>query len=50
MLDEPSLGLAPAVIEQVYALLRSVREQGVTILLWSRMPSGCLVFPTWSTS
>jgi branched-chain amino acid transport system ATP-binding protein len=33
MLDEPSLGLAPAVIEQVYALLRSVREQGVTILL-----------------
>jgi branched-chain amino acid transport system ATP-binding protein len=33
MLDEPSLGLAPAVIEQVYALLRSVREQVVTILL-----------------
>ncbi len=33
MLDEPSLGLAPAVIEQVYALLRAVREQGVTILL-----------------
>jgi branched-chain amino acid transport system ATP-binding protein len=33
MLDEPSLGLAPAIIEQVYALLRSVREQGVTILL-----------------
>ncbi len=33
MLDEPSLGLAPAVIEQVYILLRSVREQGVTILL-----------------
>jgi branched-chain amino acid transport system ATP-binding protein len=33
MLDEPSLGLAPAIIEEVYALLRSVREQGVTILL-----------------
>ena len=33
MLDEPSLGLAPTVIEQVYILLRSVREQGVTILL-----------------
>jgi branched-chain amino acid transport system ATP-binding protein len=33
MLDEPSLGLAPAVIEHVYALLRSVRGQGVTILL-----------------
>ena len=33
MLDEPSLGLAPAIIEQVYELLRSVRAQGVTILL-----------------
>jgi branched-chain amino acid transport system ATP-binding protein len=33
MLDEPSLGLAPTIVEQVYALLRSVRDQGVTILL-----------------
>jgi branched-chain amino acid transport system ATP-binding protein len=33
MLDEPSLGLAPAVIDQVYALLQTVREGGVTILL-----------------
>jgi branched-chain amino acid transport system ATP-binding protein len=33
MLDEPSLGLAPAVVDQVYMLLRSIREEGVTILL-----------------
>ena len=33
MLDEPSLGLAPTVVDQVYVLLRSVRDQGVTILL-----------------
>jgi branched-chain amino acid transport system ATP-binding protein len=33
MLDEPSLGLAPAIVDQVYALLRSIRAQGVTILL-----------------
>jgi branched-chain amino acid transport system ATP-binding protein len=33
MLDEPSLGLAPTVVEQVYALLKSVRDRGVTILL-----------------
>lgn len=33
MLDEPSLGLAPIVVDQVYALLRSVHEQGLTILL-----------------
>jgi branched-chain amino acid transport system ATP-binding protein len=33
MLDEPSLGLAPTIVDQVYALLRTIREQGVTILL-----------------
>jgi branched-chain amino acid transport system ATP-binding protein len=33
MLDEPSLGLAPTVVDQVYALLKSVRDRGVTILL-----------------
>jgi branched-chain amino acid transport system ATP-binding protein len=33
MLDEPSLGLAPAIIDQVYGLLRAIREDGVTILL-----------------
>jgi branched-chain amino acid transport system ATP-binding protein len=33
MLDEPSLGLAPAIIDQVYLLLASIRAQGVTILL-----------------
>ena len=33
MLDEPSLGLAPAIIDQVYALLAAIRAEGVTILL-----------------
>jgi branched-chain amino acid transport system ATP-binding protein len=33
MLDEPSLGLAPTVVDQVYGLLKSLREQGLTILL-----------------
>jgi branched-chain amino acid transport system ATP-binding protein len=33
MLDEPSLGLAPTVVDQVYALLQTIRAQGVTILL-----------------
>jgi len=33
MLDEPSLGLAPMVVDQVYAVLRSIRDQGVSILL-----------------
>src|ERR1700678_2728350 len=33
MLDEPSLGLAPTVVDRVYELLRTIREQAVTILL-----------------
>jgi branched-chain amino acid transport system ATP-binding protein len=33
MLDEPSLGLAPTVVDQVYALLCTLRAQGITILL-----------------
>lgn len=33
LLDEPSLGLAPLVIEKVYEMLRQIHDSGVTILL-----------------
>ena len=33
LLDEPSLGLAPRVVEDVFAALAEIRAQGVTILL-----------------
>jgi branched-chain amino acid transport system ATP-binding protein len=33
LLDEPSLGLAPRVVEAVFAALGEIRERGVTILL-----------------
>ena len=33
MLDEPSLGLAPNIVQQIFALLRQINEQGTTILL-----------------
>lgn len=33
LLDEPSLGLAPLIIEQVFSALRCLRDQGLTILL-----------------
>jgi branched-chain amino acid transport system ATP-binding protein len=33
LLDEPSLGLAPSVVETVWAALAEVRRRGVTILL-----------------
>jgi branched-chain amino acid transport system ATP-binding protein len=33
MLDEPSIGLAPLVVEQIFEVLRAVAAQGLTILL-----------------
>lgn len=33
LLDEPSLGLAPLIIEQVFDVLRELRDQGIPILL-----------------
>jgi branched-chain amino acid transport system ATP-binding protein len=33
MLDEPSLGLAPIVCEQIFETIKTINEEGVTILL-----------------
>ena len=33
MLDEPSMGLAPLVIEEVFRKIREINEQGISILL-----------------
>ena len=33
MLDEPSLGLAPLVVQEIFAIVRGLREDGVAILL-----------------
>ena len=33
LLDEPSLGLAPIIINQIYKLIEQIREMGVTVFL-----------------
>lgn len=33
MLDEPSLGLAPAVVETLFEAIRTIKSRGVTVLL-----------------
>ncbi|KPH81548.1 ABC transporter ATP-binding protein [Bosea vaviloviae] len=37
LLDEPSLGLAPLIVKEVFAVIRQLREEGVTILLVEQM-------------
>ncbi len=33
MMDEPSLGLAPLVVQNIFSIIREINKQGVTILL-----------------
>lgn len=33
ILDEPSLGLAPIVVQEVYRTIAAIREEGIAILL-----------------
>ncbi|MGD9734716.1 MAG: ABC transporter ATP-binding protein [Solirubrobacterales bacterium] len=44
MLDEPSLGLAPLIIDQVFDLLEALRKDGVTILLVEQNAARAVLF------
>ncbi len=33
MMDEPSLGLAPLVVRDIFAIIRQLSQEGITILL-----------------
>jgi branched-chain amino acid transport system ATP-binding protein len=33
LLDEPTLGLAPLIVKQIFAILRNLNQQGITIML-----------------
>jgi branched-chain amino acid transport system ATP-binding protein len=42
LLDEPSLGLAPLIIQDIFKTIRSLREMGLTILLVEQMANQAL--------
>ena len=44
LLDEPSLGLAPLLVAQIFAYLAELKEQGVTILLVEQNAGRTLAF------
>ena len=33
LLDEPSMGLAPMIVDQIFRIIRQINETGVTVLL-----------------
>ncbi|MDB1088579.1 ABC transporter ATP-binding protein [Streptomyces sp. ACA25] len=42
LLDEPSMGLAPLIVQQIFEILREVNEQGTTLLLVEQNASQAL--------
>ena len=42
MMDEPSLGLAPLVVRDIFAIIRRVAQEGITVLLIEQNASAAL--------
>src|SRR5499426_2169881 len=45
LLDEPSLGLAPMLVREIFAAIQRLRDQGMTILLVEQMAAQALASP-----
>ena len=48
LLDEPSLGLAPLIIEEIFATIRALRAQGLSILLVEQMANQALAIADYA--
>ena len=47
LLDEPSLGLAPKIVETIFEVLGRIREQGTSIFLVEQNAHIALSFSDW---
>ena len=50
LLDEPSMGLAPRLIQQIFSIITEINEQGTTVLLVEQNAAQALRAPTRPTS
>ena len=42
MMDEPSLGLAPLVVQNIFSIIRTIRDSGITVLLIEQTANAAL--------
>jgi len=42
LLDEPSLGLAPLIVKEIFGVIRALKQRGMTILLVEQMANQAL--------
>jgi len=47
LLDEPSMGLAPLIVQEIFQLIRKLREQGITILVVEQNARAALSIADW---
>jgi branched-chain amino acid transport system ATP-binding protein len=47
MLDEPSLGLAPMIVQAVFGIVAEIRRQGTTVLLVEQNAGKALGLADW---
>ena len=46
LFDEPSMGLSPILVEQIFDTIREINDQGTESYLWNRMRRWHLPSPT----
>jgi branched-chain amino acid transport system ATP-binding protein len=47
MLDEPSLGLAPLIVKDIFRIIQEIREAGTTILIVEQNAVQTLAMADW---
>ena len=47
-MDEPSLGLAPLVVQDIFSIIQEINRQGVTILLVEQNANMALKIADWA--
>lgn len=47
MLDEPSMGLAPLVVDRIFQAIAQINEEGITILLVEQNAHRALSLASW---